>query len=130
MRNFLPALAAAACAASLPMAIAAGQIAPSFVEVWVDLTLPPLAQVGADQRAAHLERIRAQQAQVTRAIAALSGEVVASVTHVRNALAVKIDPRLIGQVRAIEGVRRVSAITHRKQMRSSSAGGSAMFRLE
>ncbi len=130
MRNFLPVFAGAVCAASLQAAIAADQIAPAFVEVWVDLTLPPLAQVDAAQRAAHLERIRAQQAQATRAITTLSGEVVASVTHVRNALAVKIDPQLIGQLRTIEGVRRVSAVTHRKQMRSTSAGGPAVFRLE
>jgi hypothetical protein len=130
MRNFLPVFAGAMCAASLHAAIAADQVKPAFVEVWVDLTLAPLAQTDAGQRAAQLERVRAQQAQVTHAIQQLPGEVVASVTHVRNALAVRIDPQLIGQLRAIEGVHRVSAITHRKQMRGSSAGGPVIFGLE
>jgi hypothetical protein len=82
--------------------LAAGLAAASPVEVWVDLTEPVAA--GDPAQAA---RVASQQQQMAEALAALGAVELARVRHVRNAIAVRIDPARLPEVRALPGVVRV-----------------------
>jgi hypothetical protein len=73
-----------------------------MVQVWVDLT-EPVAARDRPQAA----RVAAQQQQVGDALRALGAVELARVRHGRNAIAVRIDRRKLGEVAALPGVRRV-----------------------
>jgi hypothetical protein len=80
------------------------------VSVWVDLDLPPLAEVPLAERAALRSRILAQQAQVMRGLQALGVQELARVQQVRNAVSVRLDATQIDAARALPGVRSVRLV--------------------
>jgi hypothetical protein len=88
---------------------------------WLDLSLPPLARVPTHKRQAHLQAIRQQQAQITEILAQQGVAVCASVTHLRNALAVQATAEQAVQLRSISGVRAVSAVSQRNRMHDAAA---------
>jgi hypothetical protein len=96
-----------AAAAATPAATTAAD------EWWVDLALPPLAAVADAERGPHLARLQVQQDEVAARIRALGGTVTARVTHVRNALAVRIAADRVAELRAQPGVRQVTPVRHR-----------------
>ncbi|HEU0202145.1 MAG TPA: hypothetical protein VFR86_17145 [Burkholderiaceae bacterium] len=85
------------------------------VEVWVDLSEPPLATLPRDARQARADltmRIGAQQNEVMVQLAALGAVELARVQHVRNALAVRLPVGALPQARAIPGVVNVRTVRH------------------
>jgi putative heme degradation protein len=109
-RAFTAALAAAPALAQASMNDSAA------AEWWVELTLPPLAQVPEQARGEQLQRIKKQQDDVALAVQAASGEVTARVTHVRNALAVRMTAQAAASLRAVDGVRQVRPVTHNNRL--------------
>jgi hypothetical protein len=102
-----PELAASAPISSMRMP----PVAPvGRVSVWVDLDLPPLAEVPLAERAALRSRILAQQAQVMRGLQALGVQELARVQQVRNAVSVRLDATQIDAARALPGVRSVRLV--------------------
>lgn len=77
---------------------------------WVDLSLPPPADVPAEQREAQAGQVRAQQNAVARQVFALGGQVVGRVSQGRNALAVRIRPERLGELRRLPGVTAVRPV--------------------
>lgn len=103
-----------------PPAPPVGVVRPSdaTIEVWVDLTLPPLATLpreARDERAALRERIGRQQGEVMAQLAALGAIEEARVQQVRNALAVRLPAEALERARRIPGVRGVHPVTHIKR---------------
>jgi hypothetical protein len=89
------------------------------VEVWVDLSVPPLSTEPVENRearAALRARIEKQQDEVMSQLAALGAKESARVTEVRNAIAVRIRPSAIPHARTLPGVVKVRAVKHRQRM--------------
>jgi hypothetical protein len=89
------------------------------IEVWVDLSEPALATLGAAPSAAHSalrRRIDEQQDRVMAALRALGATESARTRTVRNALVVKLPIAALDKARAIDGVRAVRAVQHRHRM--------------
>jgi hypothetical protein len=89
------------------------------LEVWVDLSVPPLSTQPAqnhEARAALRARIEKQQDEVMSQLAALGAKESARVIEVRNAIAVRIRASAIAQARTLPGVVKVRAVKHRQRM--------------
>jgi hypothetical protein len=84
-----------------PMPLAIGARAQDW---WVDLSLPPQADVPAEQRQAQAVQVREQQNAVAREVFALGGQVVGRVSLVRNALAVRISSERLTELGRLPGV--------------------------
>jgi hypothetical protein len=80
---------------------------PTTVEVWVDLAPPP-AGTG----------IAAQQDAVVAQLQRLGAVELGRMRHSGNAVAVRIDPARLDEVRAIEGVRRIRSAVKRHPPRT------------
>jgi hypothetical protein len=78
------------------------------VDVWIDLT-EPVPRAGSDREQARLqrERVLRQQEAVATQLQRLHATELARVRHTGNAIAVRIDPAALDDVRALPGVRRV-----------------------
>ena len=88
------------------------------VEMWIDLSAPPLSTIAGDdhEARAHLRRrIEEQQNEVMRRLAALGAEERARVLEVRNAIAVLLPSSALAEARAIPGVKKVRVVKHRKR---------------
>jgi hypothetical protein len=88
-------------------------------EWWVDLSLPPPAEVPAHRRRDQLAQVRRQQAEVARQVQALGGRVTGEVTRVRNALVVRIDATQLPHLRELPGVRGVRPMLHLNRPQTS-----------
>ena len=89
-----------------------------YVEVWIDLDVPPLSsQPGQDRdaRAALRARIQNQQNEVIGQLASIGAEELARVTEVRNAIAVRMPSSELERARALPGVVKVRPVKHRKR---------------
>lgn len=92
--------------------------AEEVVEVWVDLSVPPLSTQPAENRearAALRARIEKQQGEVMSQLEALGAKERARVIEVRNAIAVRIPSSTIAQARTLPGVVKVRAVKHRQR---------------
>jgi hypothetical protein len=105
--------APAAAAEPLP-----ADAAEPWVEVWIDMDLPALAQLPAADRVAAATRIREQQDAVMQQLQALGAVEQSRVQLVRNALAVRMPAAAIPQARHIDGVRGVRPVRHRELLRN------------
>jgi hypothetical protein len=78
------------------------------VDVWIDLT-EPVPRAGSDLEEARQqrERVLRQQDAVAAQLQRLHATELARVRHTGNAIAVRIDPAALDEVRALPGVRRV-----------------------
>jgi hypothetical protein len=88
------------------------------LEVWVDLSVPPLSTLAGEDREtrdALRARITKQQDEVMLQLAPLGAEERGRVAQVRNAIAVRIPASALAQVRAIPGVVKVRVVEHRKR---------------
>lgn len=97
-------------------------------EVWLDLRLPPLADLRhlpPGQRDAAMAALEQQQASVLERVQTLGGHELARVRVVRNALAVSVPAARLGEVAAIEGVVRVRAIEHRARVLPAAGAGTS-----
>lgn len=89
------------------------------LEVWIDLSLPPLGeakQEDPEARAALRARIAAQQDRVMAQLTSLGAKEIARVAIVRNAIAVRMPAAALAQARAIPGVVNVRAVKHRHRI--------------
>lgn len=89
-----------------------------IVEVWIDLSLPPLSMQPAENRearAALRARIEKQQDEVMSQLAVLGAKESARVTEVRNAIAVRIRSSALAAARTLPGVVKVRAVKHRQR---------------
>ncbi len=89
------------------------------LEVWIDLSVPPLSTLSGanlEARDALRTRITKQQDEVMSHLAPLGAEELARVVQVRNAIAVRIPSSQLTQARAIPGVVKVRVVKHRKRM--------------
>lgn len=77
---------------------------------WVELSLPPPADVPADQRQAHAVQVREQQNAVARQVFALGGQVVGRAGQGRNALAVRISSERLDELGGLPGVTAVRPV--------------------
>lgn len=82
---------------------------------WVELSLPPPADVPADQRQAQVEQVREQQNAVARQVFALGGQVVGRASQVRNALAVRISAERLTELGSLPGVTAVRPVRRAQQ---------------
>lgn len=71
---------------------------------WVELSLPPPADVPAEQRQVHAVQVREQQNAVARQVFALGGQVVGRISQGRNALAVRISSERLIELGRLPGV--------------------------
>lgn len=88
------------------------------LEVWVDLSVPPLSTLAGEDREtrdALRARITKQQDEVMLQLASLGAEERGRVVQVRNAIAVRIPSSALAQARAIPGVVKVRVVKHRKR---------------
>ncbi|KNZ31394.1 MAG: hypothetical protein AD742_17690 [Methylibium sp. NZG] len=111
---------AAAANASTPPTAAAP---PDRILLWIDLDLPALASLPAQQateRAALRARILAQQDAVMARLRELGATEEARLQQVRNALAVRLPGAALPAARSIPGVRRVSPVRHLRREPPSS----------
>jgi hypothetical protein len=89
------------------------------LEVWIDLSVPPLSTQPAQNRAARAAlraRIEKQQEEVMSQLAALGAKESARVIEVRNAIAVRIPAAAIAEARTLSGVVKVREVKHRQRM--------------
>jgi hypothetical protein len=89
-----------------------------LLEVWVDLTEPPLrtaADANEAARAALRERVDRQQNAVMMELARLGAVEQARIVQVRNAIAVRIPSTALAQARSIPGVKKIRVVKHRKR---------------
>lgn len=91
-----------------PMPPATGAGRPQ--DWWVELSLPPPADVPADQRQAQVVQVREQQNAVARQVFALGGQVLGRVSQGRNALAVRIRPERLDELGRLPGVTAVRPV--------------------
>jgi hypothetical protein len=105
------------------LVVAAAQVAmgsPQTVEVWVVLSEPALASLprdaAADERDELRRRIKRQQDDIMKQLAALGAVESARVQGVRNAIAVTLPPDAIESAKKIQGVIDVHAISHRNRI--------------
>jgi hypothetical protein len=85
------------------------------VEVWIDLSVQPLASVArdaSDERAALRALVVAQQDDVMGQLSRLGAVELARVQLVRNALAVRMPADALDRARSIAGVRNIRPVTH------------------
>ena len=114
-----------ACAESAPIPdapLARSQDEPPVqpcVEVWVLLSLPPVAARAAEtapQRAQALRDIDAQQAEVMARLLRLGAVERGRVRLARNALAVAVPNSALDEVRQLPGVTGVRRVMHRNRI--------------
>jgi hypothetical protein len=99
-------------------------VGQDVVEVWIDLSVPPLSSQPAqarDARAALLARIETQQDETMAKLVALGAQEVARVKDVRNAVAVRMPSAQLAQARTLPGVVKVRPVKHRKRMTQCSS---------
>lgn len=77
------------------------------IDVWVQLSEPPLASNASDRQA-----IQKQQEAVRARLQALGAVELGGVSRALNALAVSIDPGKLPDVKRIPGVRSVAPVQH------------------
>lgn len=109
---FAPAtLGASSPAPSLNNPSCAGEQAQA-AQWWLDLRSAPIARTEAAQRPAQLQKINAEQAEVTQAAQALGACVIGSVQRVRNAVAVQATAAQLQALRKLPQVRSARPVTH------------------
>lgn len=95
------------------------------LEVWVDLSVPPLSTQSAqnrEARAALRARIERQQDEVMSQLTALGATESARVIEVRNSIAVRIPSSALTRARTLPGVIKVRAVKHRQRMSACNSG--------
>ena len=93
------------------------------LDVWVDLTLPPLASLSRNQtaeRSALRSKIVNQQGTVMARLVALGAVEKGRVQQLRNALAVRLPASALAEARRIPGVRQVRPVQHRNTIHDPS----------
>lgn len=88
-----------------------------MVDVWLDLSLPPLASLPRDDRLARSalrERIAHQQDAVMAQLGALGASELGRVQQLRNALAVRLPKAVLAEVRRLPAVQRVRVVRDRQ----------------
>ena len=103
--------------------LAAAQVlpgSPQMIEVWVVLSEPALASLPRDAapgaRTELRQRIKRQQDDIMKQLAALGAVESARVQAVRNAIAVTLPPDAIESAKKISGVISVHTISHRNRI--------------
>lgn len=92
-----------------------GSVSSGRVQVWVDLTVLPLASAHAvfpGSRAALAHLVDRQQSALTQQLEELGAVEVGRVRIVRNAIAIEVDASQLNRIRALPGVRSVSLVRH------------------
>lgn len=85
------------------------------VQVWVDLAMPPLAQVPMPRpslRNVYHHALQAQQGAVSEQLRTLGATELARVYWVRNAIAAELPASAVDAARQLPGVLRVRPVTH------------------
>lgn len=85
------------------------------LEVWVDLSEPPLSSRGERDQHGQREKIQTQQDQIASALRELGATELARVSIVRNALAICLPSRALDDVRRLQGVVKVRPVKHRQK---------------
>ena len=115
----VPPLAAFGAASSAPPHPTASR-SQKRVSVWVELSAPPVAappQVDADGRRRRLDAVKAQQAALIDALAALDAIETGRVQLSRNAVAVDAPAQALEALSRLPGVVAVRPLVHRNSIR-------------